>query len=325
MTLQLASRRVENRNDYPGCSGGVSITRGTRPELFGIRRFQPKIGFAGPRLPLEVFERIIDFSNTIKGGDSPRDNDRIRRHTLHACALTCRDWVHRARFHLHHSIALYDAIEFTRFVALLHATPAIAGYVCKLAAALRDEGHTVDNWLHLIPIQLSSLVLPKLHELSLRQCDWRNAPPVLFAHATKFNTVVALTLQATQFNSNRELVRMLFSFVRLQALTLRQVTCAKVKPSTLPKRMSAALPLQNLSFRRSWTAYHMFAHLNSTASSALVRAIDIDLTLDAAELPSVGRFLSTCVALETLVLSLAVDRDEGSESSEPNLPSTGRC
>lgn len=69
----------------------------------------------------------------------------------------------------------------------------------------------------------------------------------------------------------------------------------------------------------------MFAHLNSTASSALVRAIDIDLTLDAAELPSVGRFLSTCVALETLVLSLAVDRDEGSESSEPNLPSTGRC
>lgn len=281
------------------------------------------LGLAGPRLPLEVFERIIDYSNTVKGGDSPRDNDRLRRHTLHACALTCKDWVHRARFHLHHSIALYDAVEFTRFVALLHATPAIAGYVCKLTAALRDEGNTVDNWLHMIPIQLSSLVLPKLHELSLRQCDWRNAPPVLFAHATKFDSVVTLTLQATHFNSNRELVRMLFSFVRLRSLTLRQVTCAKVKPTPLPKRMRTPLPLQNLFFRRSFTAYHMFAHLHSTASSALVRTIDMDLALDAAELPSVGRFLSTCVALETLVITFAIDSGDASESSKPKLLNPG--
>lgn len=95
------------------------------------------------KFPIEVCERVIDyfpFPVCIPSHYDEWDDISIRRETLYACSLVCRDWVHRSQHHLFRSVELCDARQADAFFDVLKHSPQRALLVQQLRIEPRRRG-----------------------------------------------------------------------------------------------------------------------------------------------------------------------------------------
>lgn len=182
----------------------------------GLSRIPPSVLRA--RLPLEVCELIIDFAAEF--WEYSDFCEQPRRTTLHACALTCRAWVPRCRYHLFYtSDLLQNADHLAGYVRMLRAHPDLT----TLARRLRISG-TFDNvkahWISTLPLSLCPLLPNLTHIVFTAQVSKQLTPfhPQFFQTLSQFKTVTELhyTCHACQPFSN--FCRFVLAFHNLRRL-----------------------------------------------------------------------------------------------------------
>lgn len=255
-------------------------------------------------VPLEVCERVINAVSLLKVTDNLTiANQELRRNTLLACALTCRAWLFRSRYHLHRDVKMFDKHQLERFVGVLRDTPDIQTFVCTLSTGSRPQRGKIEEWLHLIPLYLA-IVLRNLYTLRIHNCDWRALHPSFFMAIKHFTAVTSLTLQTVKLGTSRELVKLVFAFPSLTELTIREVQCIKDRPCRLFKRAKRQLPLQFLLFRRGLIGFPLLQLLDETGSNSLIHSLDMELNPEAAEMGASGGFLKGCIAIRFLFIQI---------------------
>ncbi|TCD66510.1 hypothetical protein EIP91_001286 [Steccherinum ochraceum] len=167
-----------------------------------------------PRLPVEVYERIIDDLS----GDGK---------TLHSCALTCQAWLPRARYRLYIRVQLVSVFMVARFLdTILHICPANATLVrCLSIGPHVTRTRDVQEVNHLVMTAVLRLAphLSSLQELCILECP-------LQIHSTflpllgQFNSVTRVSLEWTQFKSFSQFKRHVLTFRALKSLRLFNVS-----------------------------------------------------------------------------------------------------
>ncbi|KAI0713009.1 hypothetical protein C8T65DRAFT_574191 [Cerioporus squamosus] len=162
-----------------------------------------------PRVPLEVAENVIDL---------------LSRHvrSLRSCALTCRGWLPRARYHLMASIRVQSREDLYSICDYFRSNPRMATLVRNLSV-LPEKDEEALSLLDTTPVALLSR-LPKLRSYTIRTLDWNQDYPISFHTTTlvhfKVNLrhVEELTLGPSNFRTIAELARLLIALPRLRRL-----------------------------------------------------------------------------------------------------------
>lgn len=198
-------------------------------------------------IPVEVCERIIDFADAMGHGDYPGTLIE-RRHTLVACAFTCRAWRPLSQFHLFNAVCVDDIIRLRRLEGLLHDNAASAKSILDftLLGNLFSPRilHNREQWTSQIAFTLRNL--PRVQTLRLINCDWRWLHRTFLVLISGIASITHLRLSNVKFATTRELVLLVFSFPNLCSLSLQYIDCKKVRPYPKISRTSRALPLVNL-------------------------------------------------------------------------------
>ena len=172
-----------------------------------------------PRLPIEIWEHVIDFIDVL----TPRRFNSLRLRTLVSCCLTCRAWLPRARFHLFHAIPLRllpGKQNVTRFLDGLRFNPSNSTLIRWMmfdgAAAESRRG----AGLSLIACQFPA-PLPNLRSITFAGVDIRHLPKQFYRFLPQFDNAQLLVLEASFFSSHDQIYRVLKPFKNLVTLTVQ--------------------------------------------------------------------------------------------------------
>ncbi|RPD63568.1 hypothetical protein L227DRAFT_608788 [Lentinus tigrinus ALCF2SS1-6] len=170
-----------------------------------------------PHVPLEVAENIID---------------QLVHHvdTLRSCALTCRGWLPRSRYHLMTSIRIQAKDDLSSMYDYLSSTPRIASIVRNVSISPAD---TEGNCLYLKAFPL--LLLSRLPKLQSCKMDWFH-DHVSFHAANLLGTqtylrVEELRLENIRFRTGGELARLLTAFPLLRLLHFEWLSVSDLEHS----------------------------------------------------------------------------------------------
>lgn len=195
-------------------------------------------------MPMEMQESVIDQSA-----------DDIL--TLRHCALTCRDWLPRSRFHLFSAVRISTQQDIYSICDFLDAHPEHRTSVRSITMAPSVAEKRPACLVGTFPISLISR-LPQLHRWALRNdpSEGGSNQIKLSYHATTLrqlrtsSPIVDLSLKGSRFVSCYEFLRFITSFTRLKHLqcdTIRfdrsdSLDSGRPKPRSLSKlRLSTLL------------------------------------------------------------------------------------
>ncbi|KAL4248935.1 hypothetical protein ABKN59_007430 [Abortiporus biennis] len=218
------------------------------------------------QLPIEIWECIIDqLSSSLLAPEFTTvhryDFHRHHLRPLRACALTCRSWLPRSRYHLFHHVIFRDAEQFLQFERACLLSPGLTRSTTLLTLAFHDaesrgvashSGHhttnspsqkpgrssssqvgignvipSLQNSYHSILRKVPKL-FPNVHTLEmagLAESGWElilhQAFPILLARS--FIQITSLRLSSVIFNTINELRRFLSVFPNVRDLRLNFV------------------------------------------------------------------------------------------------------
>lgn len=187
---------------------------------------------SSPIFPIEVFEHIIDEC-CIGEGEGWYDRESIRddQETLLACALTCKAWLPRSRFHILRRVAFSDTSQVFKFAHLLDAHPDMANLVQCLnvyeeRAYPGRAGHT---WHVFAFLMMLTRRMPVLRSLVFEGTDIHN---ISFDHRSiicisAFPAITSLSLSNAKFASVAHLGRLILSIPALRSLACSEVRFRK--------------------------------------------------------------------------------------------------
>ncbi len=172
-----------------------------------------------PHIPLEVAEKIIDLL---------RRDVRL----LRSCALICRGWHPRARYHLMTSIRVQSRDELFSICDYFKSNPHLASLVRSLSVAPVEAGSL--SLLEVVPVRLVSR-LPNLHRYVMRNSstsalDIKSSGVRLTIHRSTiiqiktYLHVDALSLGPLEFRAISELARFLIALP-----SLRRFECTRLR------------------------------------------------------------------------------------------------
>lgn len=149
------------------CSSTTVISRGPQMASNTIMRtvLRPDDDVICPRLPPEVWDRIIDF---VGGAQGPNGTGGWRR-DVHACSLVCHAFLPRSLLHLYEELELRSATHLTHVVHVLSNSPILRNRVRVLIINAKDGVN--QSWVSLVPIRLRIRTLPYCRYLVLRGVD----------------------------------------------------------------------------------------------------------------------------------------------------------
>lgn len=262
----------------------------------------------GLHVPIEVCERIIDFVDS-KGRRLNIYVAKDRRHTLAACALTCRAWRPLSQFHLFNAVFVDDIIRLRRLEGLLCDNAAFAESIVEFTLA-EDSRTSYPAWTSQIAFTLRNL--PRVQTLSLMYCDWQWLHPTFFILISGIASVTHLHLGNVNCATTRELVLLVFSFPNLCSLSLAYIKCEKVRPYPTISRTSRALPLVNLDFHvddsSSPGILCILRRLHETSSTEFLQSVSIiGRDNSGSALQDVETLLLSCPSLLSLNIELISD------------------
>ena len=187
--------------------------------------------FVPPILPLEVYERIIDWCAVIdldwKWHRHPRQARRIPNNRLVlACALVCRSWLPRARNQLLSSIEVLVSSEFNRLCKCIRPSDSLGQFIRSLKLGRLLATPIPNAWIHLLPQQLSS-TLSCLSEMTLINCPFPTHTSFVML-LSGFKSLTTLTLISCDFTTFTDLARILLAFSSLSSLSLDAVNWKQI-------------------------------------------------------------------------------------------------
>lgn len=95
-------------------------------------------------LPAELSDRIIDSVAA----------SAERSTALYACALTCKTWLPRSRFHIFHTIQISSFSSYDRLEAILRHTPDIVYCIRNLNLEIGSAGVSLIDQGRVLPVPL---------------------------------------------------------------------------------------------------------------------------------------------------------------------------
>ena len=171
-------------------------------------------------LPLETEEDIIDQLS---------DYVPALRH----CALTCRAWLPRSRFHLLRSVHIKSGQELEAFSDMLDAYPDRRLRVRSVTMAPEYKESNPRRLLETFPAALLAIA-PNLCSWEVTQASMRStARDILFFHNTtltrlRYSSIEELHLCSVRLGSLAELIRLVMAFRRLGSLKCTGVRFGKI-------------------------------------------------------------------------------------------------
>ena len=184
-----------------------------------------------PIFPTEIIENVIDhFFDDV--------------YTLRSFSLTCRDLLHRSRYHIFGEIRLLGQGQLNSFLDLLNATPSIRSLVRSVTISLSGG---VQPLLEVIPASL--LTLPNLKQWNFvdgsanGQSRW-----VAFHTSTLLNCrylgagVRILSVDNVSFTSRLALFQLLQSFSGLRRLNCNRIAVRPRVPDRTAHQANSDLP-----------------------------------------------------------------------------------
>ena len=170
---------------------------------------------ASPKLPVEVWERVIDHL----WEDYPE---------LLACSLVCRAWLPRSGFHLLNRALLQSRSDVYRLAKNLQSSE---GLRKRMHTLIVRGGRTEATRIAIPQIGTLAATLarspPQAEELGLWHAMWRDIPDDTFLHLTRFTSVTRLTLAYVTFPNVLTFGRLIFALPCLGVLACRDISFDK--------------------------------------------------------------------------------------------------
>ena len=164
-----------------------------------------------PQLPVEVWERVIDDLS-------------IHLTTLWNCALVCKAWQARSRFHLISKVTLRNKQQIYHLVRLLDEHPELRTRVQTVR--LRPE-KLPGPIIHFMGFaSMLAKKLPAVTSLWLFHSKWTSntARNNTFLHLSNFSSLQELSLRGVTFASPLILARLICSFPNLSSIQLVEIS-----------------------------------------------------------------------------------------------------
>ena len=149
---------------------------------------------------------------------------------LRYCALTCRAWLPRSRFHLLRSVRIKSEKHLEAFSDMLDKYPTRRSWITSVTMAPTAKGSNPRRLLETFPFALlanfRNLRRWEINQASVRKVARR---ATLFFHNTtltrlRCSSLEELHLSSIQLGSHAELVRVLVAFAGLSSLKCTNVT-----------------------------------------------------------------------------------------------------
>ncbi|OBZ73453.1 hypothetical protein A0H81_06663 [Grifola frondosa] len=199
------------------------------------------------KLPPELTDRVIDHLH---------DDAR----SLRACALVCRAWLPRARYHLFHDISLSlshgrHKLRFERFDRLLECYPHLGYFVRKLS--MRGSSSS-------LPQKSYSRTLARMPNVT--NIIWTEAFFHPSAAFDRFKYLTGLHLENYGFPSLNDFASLICSLSHLEELSCTSVRAAECTSIVTPFLFSPLPSLRRLHFDNVVMSHIMFTRWISTNS-----------------------------------------------------------
>ncbi|KAJ3475538.1 hypothetical protein NLI96_g11772 [Meripilus lineatus] len=212
-----------------------------------LREFVPTLTFSflgrrqksTPRLPLEIYEVIIDFVGYPQHNQWPLTEPRLEKRDLCSCVFVCRDWVPKSRVRLYEFVVL-NKRRATGFMKTVTALPFLGNHTRRLIVHASKQ-HDDSSWIYKVHQNLPHL-LPNLTHLSY--FDMPSVHPLFFVLSKRFHFITHLDMNTLTGWSLREITRFLGGFTRLQKLKISINTHDMIVPSNLYCRITHGQPTE---------------------------------------------------------------------------------
>lgn len=148
------------------------------------------------QLPLELWDRIIDFVAGNLGGSSERRD-------IVACSLVCWAFVNRCRFHLIHKLTIRSRAQLDQVIRILSNSPI---FCARLSWLIIDAGNGADqSWVSTVPFRLP-LSVSRLENLTVRGVDLRALHPQALQAFSRIR-IDKVYLEDVRYSSYTQLTR----------------------------------------------------------------------------------------------------------------------
>ncbi|KAI0672510.1 hypothetical protein C8Q78DRAFT_1027674, partial [Trametes maxima] len=253
------------------------------------------------RFPQEICDKFIDCSR----GDMD---------TLRQCALTCRSWFVRSRYHLYRTAVLGQHSQLSKFVRILRSKPSpdIPTLVEELVLALEPETPTtfVDSACVILARRL-----PRLHRITLvrqRMSYPSTQPAVRLSIRTTcciatFATVTRVAFVDLVLASFNEVIRVITGLPNLSVLECRRLQIERLGVISVASRMdpedSGWLNLRTLVVTGPWDQFLGLSMLFGAVNGNMLEHLSVDSYAGANDVVhDTTPFLRQWSALETLTI-----------------------
>jgi len=256
-------------------------------------------------LPIELWERVIDFLAFDDIYSHTHSGNAVYKNLI-TCALTCRSWKFRCRFHLLYDRKLSGPHHVKSTVSMLREEPADTPLTCHFKRLLVNPscadgvGPPPSSWVSCIPVRLTKymILLDKLH---LSGIDLQTMHPSFISALSFSKSVTQLVLTECKFLTITILVRLVQSFPRLASLVLKSLQVQpeqswpvgyRIKASTLQTLVIGSLPPSAYCPIITW--------LSSTASKLVSVHLEPCWCTTAETAGLTRKLLSECESLQEL-------------------------
>ncbi|KAI0713250.1 hypothetical protein C8Q76DRAFT_456932 [Earliella scabrosa] len=153
---------------------------------------------------------------------------RVRRATLHSCALVCKGMLHRAMYHLYNEVSLHDHWRASLFARTMAERRELAPLVKHLSLGLGQcLSEEEDDFRTPLPADVVVL-LSNLNSLTLDgESDWPGMRPEALDFAKLFPascpSLDKLVLTRLEFESFVDFVGLVWSFPRIRHLAMSRL------------------------------------------------------------------------------------------------------
>ncbi|KAL4242728.1 hypothetical protein ABKN59_011750 [Abortiporus biennis] len=261
-----------------------------------------------PRLPLEIFNLMLDAGDDLSSPDSDTWKD-----TLSRCCLTCHALLPFSRRSLCGNLIFQDAKRFNYFLDGLAQWSHLQPNVRSIWLCLSDDTAFMQLLLR------GSDILPNLHSLRLQSTPGELSQSLLDDVSHPFENISSLRFQSARFSSVMDLRKLTENFFpHITLLQLNQVFISSphyiaptmpLKKESLQKLALSTLDLRWISEFRIFDKWFCSSHglLISSLRNLRISAKYLDL------LPHYGEFL------QVLVIDWADLHDQTNDQSCRNM------
>lgn len=199
-------------------------------------------------LPTEIHEHIIDCASYSSSRNPVDDVNTpgVDLKTMRACALTCRAWLPRARYHILYSLDLSTPCRINRFIPVLARSPPLGCLVKQVVITIPscDELETTGTELFYHPQGpgwSDSTMFSRLRRLQFLKVNSKNPPRhvvpsgrpmpesiIYWAFPTNYvlSSLTTLSLNQVTISFMDDMRRIISRLRQLKTLHLMEVFCA---------------------------------------------------------------------------------------------------